>query len=141
MIKSAQGWIVLAVLLIGGSVAFLIAMGQRARTVTSRGTETGNRAGKIINVGKGENLQKVLNAAESGDTIVLEAGATYVGPFVLPKKNNDAYITIQSSKAEQLPAGQRVTPANQSLMPKLLSPGKGEPAVRTAAGAHHYQLI
>jgi hypothetical protein len=40
---------------------------------------------KTINVGPKGNVQAALNAAQPGDTIVLEAGASYVG-FRLPYK-------------------------------------------------------
>jgi hypothetical protein len=34
-----------------------------------------------------------------------------------------------------------VTPEYSSALPKLVSPGLGQPALRTAAGAHHYRFI
>ncbi|HZI17548.1 MAG TPA: hypothetical protein VEY09_03045 [Pyrinomonadaceae bacterium] len=94
-----------------------------------------------INVRAGEDLQAALDMARPGDTIVLEAGATYVGPFTLPVKQGDGWITIQSSAVSQLPEGVRVTAAQASLMPKLVSPGRNEPALRTAPGAHHFRLV
>ena len=93
-------------------------------------------------VGVGANLQQALDAAQPGDTLVLEAGAAFVGPFTLPNKQGDGWITIQSSALAQLPGeGRRVTPADAALMPKLLSPGFGEPALKTAPGAHHYRFV
>jgi hypothetical protein len=95
-----------------------------------------------IAVPAGGDLQAALNAAQPGDTIVLEAGATYMGTFTLPVKSGSSYITIQSSRLAELPSeGQRVSPAQASLMPKLVSPGSGSAALITAATAHHYQLI
>ena len=38
----------------------------------------------------GGDLQAAVNNAAPGDTIVLEAGATYRGPIWLPKKTGDA---------------------------------------------------
>ncbi|HZH32725.1 MAG TPA: hypothetical protein VEY11_18305 [Pyrinomonadaceae bacterium] len=97
-----------------------------------------------INVPAGGDLQTALDAAVAGDIIVLEAGATYIGPFTLPAKpaSGDLWITIQSSASGQLPpAGSRVSPAHASLMPKLVSPGNNLPALRTAAYSHHYRLV
>lgn len=95
-----------------------------------------------INVPAGGNLQGAVNAAQPGDTIVLQANATYVGPLTLPEKSGNSYITIQSSALDQLPGeGQRVTPAHASLMPKIVSPGFGQSALDTAHRAHHYRLV
>jgi hypothetical protein len=90
----------------------------------------------------GSNLQQALDDAQPGDTLLLEAGATFVGPFSLANKQGAGWITIQSAALAQLPGeGQRVSPNDSALMPKLLSPGRGEPALKTLAGAHHYRFI
>jgi hypothetical protein len=98
-----------------------------------------------FSIAAGGNLQAALNNAEPGDTLVLEAGATFVGPFTLPNKAGDEWVTIQSSALAELPAaGQRVAPAHAPLMPKLVSPatpGYGTYALRTAPGAHHYRFL
>src|SRR5438105_1675112 len=95
-----------------------------------------------VNVPAGGDLQAALNNAQPGDTIVLQAGATYVGPITLPVKSGSSYITIQSSALASLPPdGQRVTPAYAALMPKIVSPGFNEPALATAPSAHHFQFI
>ncbi|HEX8073291.1 MAG TPA: hypothetical protein VF546_25325 [Pyrinomonadaceae bacterium] len=39
------------------------------------------------------------------------------------------------------PAGQRITPAYAAVLPKVVSRGFGEPALRTAASAHHYRFV
>ncbi|HKP72948.1 MAG TPA: hypothetical protein VJT82_08425 [Pyrinomonadaceae bacterium] len=100
-----------------------------------------------INVPAHGDLQAALDAAQPGDQIVLEAGASYLGPFTLPYKagtGTDAdWITIRTSTPDALlPApGARITPAHSPLLPKLLSPGGNSPALQTAAGAHHYRLL
>src|SRR6185503_5644453 len=72
-----------------------------------------------INVFAGGDLQAALNAAKPGDTILLEAGATFIGNFVLPVKQGDAVITIRSAApAAALPAaGVRITPAYAGALP------------------------
>lgn len=94
-----------------------------------------------ITVPAGGNLQSAINAALPGDTIVLEAGATYTGDFVLPNKSGSSYITIQSSRVGELPEGVRVGPAQAPLLARLHSGSAASPIIRTAAGAHHYRLI
>ena len=53
--------------------------------------------GATLNVAAGGDLQAALNAANPGDTVVLEAGATFTGNFVLPAKGGSSYIVIRSS--------------------------------------------
>ncbi|HEX8492569.1 MAG TPA: hypothetical protein VF658_06985, partial [Pyrinomonadaceae bacterium] len=98
-----------------------------------------------INVATGGDLQAALDAAQPGDTILLEAGASFIGSFTLPFKasSSSAFITIRTSTPDSLlpPPGTRITPAFSPLLPKLLSPGQGLSALKTASGAHHYRLI
>lgn len=88
-------------------------------------------------VPKGGDLQAALNQAQSGDLILLDAGAIYTGNFVLPVKSGTALITIQS--AGQLPSG-RITPASSSLLAKLQAPNS-DTVIKASPGAHHYQFI
>ena len=90
----------------------------------------------------GENLQSVIDAAQPGDVILLQAGATFRGNFVLPAKPGTAYITIRSATADNLlpPAGTRITPAHAPYLAKIES-GNGDCALRTLAGAHHWRLM
>src|SRR6267142_3100250 len=55
-------------------------------------------SGNTIVVNAGGNLQTAINNAVPGDTIVLQAGATFTGPFTLPNKTSGSgWIYIQSS--------------------------------------------
>ncbi|HZH32730.1 MAG TPA: hypothetical protein VEY11_18330 [Pyrinomonadaceae bacterium] len=137
------GTLLIAVLLIT-YVTISFAQRQRGDSPQVRPRRVAGSTPSVIQVRRGGNLQAALDAAAAGDTIILEAGATYVGPFTLPAKpaSGDLWITIQSSASGQLPpAGSRVSPAHASLMPKLVSPGNNQPALRTAPYAHHYRLI
>jgi S-layer homology domain len=100
--------------------------------------------GATINVAAGGDFQAALNGANPGDTIVLQAGATYTTPpdgFVLPNKPGAAWIVVRTSTLGVLPAeGSRVLPANAAAMPKLATSGLW-PVVKTAAAAHHYRFI
>src|ERR1041384_1841902 len=77
------------------------------------------RNGSVLQVGRNGDLQKALNQARPGDKIILEAGAIYEGPFTLPVKSGSEFITIQSSKLDELPEGVRVSPSQSALFAKL----------------------
>jgi len=86
-------------------------------------------------------LQAALNAARSGDTILLDPGARYVGNFVLPAREGNEYITIQTAidPRRVTQGGGRISPEEAGLLAKIESPNAG-PAIRTAPGAHHWRL-
>jgi hypothetical protein len=92
-------------------------------------------------VAAGGSFQAALDAALPGDTIVLQAGAQFLGNFRLPKKSGSAWITIRSSDLGMLPpAGSRVNPKHERYMPRVIAPNSGA-ALTTAKGAHHYRII
>ena len=95
-----------------------------------------------IRVPAGGNLQAALDAARAGDTILLEAGATYVGNFRLPKHAGPGVITVRSATADRLlpPPGTRITPAHAPLLPKIRSGNTGA-ALSTAPGAAGWRLV
>jgi len=98
--------------------------------------------GSTINVGGGGDLQNALNTANPGDTIKIQAGATFVGPFTLPVKSGSSWIIVRTSAPDvNLPVpGRRIDPSYAAQMPKIVTPDSG-PAILTAAGAHHYRLV
>ena len=100
-----------------------------------------NAWGATLTVAAGGDLQAAIDAAQPGDTIVLQAGATFTGPFKLSAKNGSAYITIRSSTGDsQLPpAGTRITPAQAPLLAKI-KPGVSGPAIQTVPGASYWRL-
>jgi len=107
-----------------------------AGVLLARGAE-----GATLNVAAGGNLQAALNAALPGDVILLAAGATFNGPFVLPAKGGTAEIIVRTSAADgNLPApGVRISPGFAPLLPKIRSTTAG-PAMRTATGASYWRL-
>lgn len=98
------------------------------------------RKGSVIELASGGDLQNALEQARPGDTIVLQAGAVYEGPFTLPVKSGNEFITIQSSKLAELPEGVRVSPSQSALFAKIQSAEKGSPIVKTDPKAHHYKF-
>ncbi len=99
---------------------------------------------KTIVVRKGGDLQEALDKAVPGDTVLLEAGATFAGSFKLPNKAGSDVITVRTSAPdEQLPAeGTRIDPLKyQAQLPKLISSVKGEPVISAVDGAHHFKFV
>ncbi len=101
----------------------------------------GQTAPTIV-VNAGGNLQAALDQAQPGQTVQLQAGATFDGNFVLPLKTGTAYITVRTSTPDsQLPgATTRIELSHEPLLPTIRSIN-ALPALRTAAGAHHWRLI
>jgi hypothetical protein len=97
--------------------------------------------GRTLSVAAGGDLQAALERAQPGDVISVEAGASFVGPFTLPRKQADGWITIRTSAPDhQLPPrGVRIDPSYAPFMPKLEA-GRGSVIV-TAPGAHHYRFV
>ena len=80
----------------------------RARLFKARMADT-PAPGNTINVPAGANFQAVLNNANCGDTIQLQAGATFTGLFTLPAKNCDDsnWIIIRTSAPDYRAARRR----------------------------------
>ena len=118
--------------------------------------------GTMIAVNAGGNLQAALNNAHCGDTIELQAGATFTGTFDFPAKSCDDnhWIIVRTSAPDSaLPAeGQRLTPcyagvtslpgrpqfpcANpQNVLAKLQLPSVSSSPVTFLSGANHYRLL
>jgi hypothetical protein len=116
---------------------------QRAAPERPRATiESGAApaAARTIRVPAGGDLQAALNDARPGDHISLEPGATYRGPFQLPRKGGAGWIVIAPNTLRGLPAaGERVDRSHAALMPKLVS--ASETVVEADPGAHHYRFV
>jgi hypothetical protein len=119
--------------------------------------------GSTITVNAGGNLQSALNSANCGDTIQLQAGATFTGLFTFPAKSCDDnhWIIVRTSSDDSLlPAeGSRLTPcyagvsslpgrpalqcaSTKNVLAKLViaTPGSSGP-INFAEGANHYRLV
>src|SRR6266403_1019410 len=68
---------------------------QRVRRV-------GGNGGEIV-VRAGDDLQAALDSARPGDTVAIQAGAVFVGPFTLRQKTGDQFITIRTQALQSLP--------------------------------------
>ena len=117
--------------------------------------------GAVIHVNAGDSLQAALNSAQCGDTIELQAGATFTGLFRFPALScdNQHWIIVRTSAPDSaLPAeGQRVTPCYagiasmvgrpqyacskaRNVLTKLVAPAAVGP-VFLEPGANHYRLM
>jgi hypothetical protein len=100
-----------------------------------------NSSGRSVQVAAGADLQAALNAANPGDTLILKAGATYIGNFKLPNKPGDSYVTVTTSALASLPPeGQRISPAHSQYLPKLVA-APGDAVLIAANSAHHYRFV
>ena len=131
----SKSLVLLSVLAVMGTVGVVVALRQHAGTFT----ESWQNGKRIITVGPKDSLQAAINAANYGDTIVVQAGATFTGNFTLPKKTGTGEIVIQSSRISELPEGARVNPSQSALFAKLQTTTP-DPVIATAPGAHHYRF-
>ncbi len=119
--------------------------------------------GKNIAVKAGGNLQEALNKAACGDTIQLEAGATFQGMLRLPAKPCDDahWIVIRTNSADSdlPPEGTRISPcyagvaslpdrppfkcaAVKNVMARIAFAAKGGSGpIELQNGANHYRFI
>jgi hypothetical protein len=97
--------------------------------------------GRTIQVPANGDLQKAIDAARPGDAIALEPGATYRGPFRLPRKDGDGWIVIAPRTERGLPPpNQRVAPSQAKAMSRIVA-ASGDAVIETDEGAHHYRLV
>jgi hypothetical protein len=119
--------------------------------------------GTSVSVPAGGDFQAALNHAKCGDTIRLQAGATFSGVYTFPAKScdNSHWIIIRTSAPDSSlpPEGTRITPcyagvgslpgrpalnctSTQKVMPKVvISTPFGSGPIVFAPGANHYRLI
>jgi hypothetical protein len=118
--------------------------------------------GSTTPVASGGDLQSALNSANCGDTITLQAGATFSGVFTFPAKScdNNHWIIVRTSSSDSaLPAeGSRLTPcyagvaslpgrpalnctSTTNVLAKLVMTSSASGPIIFATGANHYRLI
>jgi Putative binding domain, N-terminal len=97
-------------------------------------------AAATIMVGVGDSLQAAIDNANPGDVILLHAGVTFTGNFVI--RSGKHSITIRSSADDSLlpAAGQRTSPDYWQHLPKLQSPNTVA-TLRIEPGASYITLM
>jgi len=96
-------------------------------------------AAATISVPAGADLQAALDAAQPGDVIELQPGATYSGNFTLPVKAGNDFIVLRT-RADGLPGpGTRIDRSHSALLAKIRSSNSNS-ALATAPGAHHWRI-
>jgi hypothetical protein len=137
---------------------------QMPQTCFYTGSDATPAPGKLTVLASGGDLQGALNAASCGDTIQLQAGATYdysQAGLVFPAKSCDdqhwIIVRTSASDAQLPPEGSRLTPCwagvvslparpaypcpasgAANLTAKILLSGNGS---ITFSGANHYRMI
>ncbi len=119
--------------------------------------------GKVRMVKTSDNLQEALDSAKCGDTLKLEAGATFQGNFRVPNKpcDDSHWIIIRTNASDDSlpPEGTRMTPCYagvaslpgrpeyqcdkpRSALAKIAFDGKGDsgPFI-LLGGANHYRFV
>jgi hypothetical protein len=101
-----------------------------------------SQKGRTSLIRSGQDLQIALDGAQPGDTLLLEAGATFSGNFVLRPKTGTGRIVIASSTlATTLPrSGTRIGPEHSPLLAKIVSPN-ADPALQFGNRANHYRIV
>jgi hypothetical protein len=118
--------------------------------------------GATIQVNAGGSLQSALDSAECGQTIALEAGATFSGNFTVPAKSCDDahWIIIRTSAPDSAlpPEGARITPcyagvaslpgrpsfacsSTHNVMAKIVFEKVGSQPITLASGANHIRFL
>jgi hypothetical protein len=118
--------------------------------------------GSTVLVSAGGNLQSALNAAECGQTIALQAGATFSGQFTVPALACDDahWIIIRTSSPDSAlpPEGSRITPcyagvaslpgrpsfacpSTKNVMAKIVFAGTAGEPILLASGANHIRFL
>src|SRR5258706_1895637 len=116
--------------------------------------------GSIITVNAGDDLQAALNSVQCGNTVQLQAGATFTGRFRFPARDcdNAHWIIVRSSSPDSaLPAeGHRITPCYAGVVSLVGRPnppcGNSQNGLATFVagqtgsvvfqnGANHYRLV
>src|SRR5260370_9929069 len=106
------------------------------------GISSSAKAATIV-VPAGGDLQSAIYSAQLGDTIVLQAGATYdtAYGFILEAKSGSGDITIQSSNIGSLVAGVRIMPSSAANMPTLRATNNNTAVFYAPINSGHYKLV
>jgi hypothetical protein len=118
--------------------------------------------GPVVTVAANADLQTALNNASCGDTLDLQAGATYSGQYIFPAKSCDDqhWIIVRTSSPDTTlpPEGTRMTPcyagvsslpgrpafsctSTKNVLAAISYAGTGNGPIMFASGANHYRLL
>jgi hypothetical protein len=118
--------------------------------------------GRVIKLKEGSKLNDAINEANCGDTIALQAGATFPGEFKLPAKkcDDDHWVIIRTDAPDSAlpPEGTRITPcyagvaslpgrpdfhcsSTKNVMAKIIFTANGSGPFTFLNGANHYRFI
>jgi len=139
MNKRGGNKLLITLLLVGGVVILAYLSYAFAQQQATRPRRSGGPGAKSITVKSGQSFQSALDAAEAGDEIVLTAGVSFTGNFVLPKKSGTSFITVRSSRCSEIPAGEKINPNQEALTATLMTPNVS-PVLLAPARSHHFKF-
>jgi hypothetical protein len=96
--------------------------------------------GTTHRVHQGDDLQTIIDSANLGDIIILDAGATFTGNFRLPVKSGSGWLYIISSSLANLPEETRVGPGSAGSMPKIVQSDSEYPVLFTNWNVNHVRF-
>lgn len=117
-------------------------------SATSGGAQAGLSAGaapgREVVAPDGRALQRALDEARGGETILLDPGAVYEGPFILPARaaTSDEWVTVQTRGPIAVRRGgvaRRAGPLDAERMARLISHTGS--VIVAEPGAHHYRFV
>lgn len=94
-----------------------------------------------IVVNAGDNLQTALNNVTAGQTIMIQAGATFTGNFTLPTKVGTAEILVRTATPDASfpPDTARVAASDEALMP-VIATANSSPALTTSGATANWRF-
>src|SRR5882762_500565 len=107
------------------------------------GISSSAKAANIV-LGNGGDLQAALNAAQCGDSVILDANASFTAPqdgmVARARCTASNPITVRTANVGNLPAGRRVGASDASNMARIVTPGPYA-ALTFAGGAQGWKFI
>ncbi|MDQ6654159.1 MAG: right-handed parallel beta-helix repeat-containing protein, partial [Acidobacteriota bacterium] len=107
------------------------------------GVTSSSARGATIIVPAGGNLQAAVNAAQCGDTLILEPNATFVAPsdgLVASTQCAASPITVRTANVSNLPSGTRVGSTDAPNLARIVTPGP-YPAITFGGGSQGWKFI
>jgi hypothetical protein len=127
MTRSSKAFVIPIVFLVVLVAGLVLVRTSNPQSTQVRSRRVAEGVAKTTELTSGQNLQAAINAANCGDSVVLQSGASWDGNFLLPDKKctQSSPITIRSSGASTLSQG-RVSPSDSQRMARIRATVTGE---------------
>jgi hypothetical protein len=87
MTRSSKAFVIPIVFLVVMVAGLVLVRTSNPQSTQVRSRRVAEGGGKTTELTSGQNLQAAINAANCGDSVVLQSGASWDGNFLLPDKN------------------------------------------------------